>query len=134
MNNCYILIQQIAKKYLFVFYTQKNKEKTMDPISFQGQIKVTTWTRMKDVTQNFKTTEAQDKLLRSVVENMTGERNDIVLPKRQATFLHSLMEKCTGKQIRNITNDKILYRGKDYAIFKDENAYLLDGVKIYLYY
>ncbi len=108
---------------------------SISPISFQGNLIVTTIQRGEHVYKSFDTTEAQDKLICMVAKSLAAPDEVTVLSKKDAKFFHALMEFITNSKIRNIKNEKaIYYNGKDQVEFSDRNANLLGGVKVELNY
>lgn len=108
---------------------------SVSPVSFQGNIVVTTWKRGEYVYKNFPTTEAQDRLIQTVARDMAAPEEVVTLSKRNAKFFHSLLEYITGAKIKNVKNEKALFHnGKDQVEFADHNARLVGGVKVELNY
>jgi len=104
---------------------------SISPISFKGDIALTLWKQGECTYKFFKTTEAQDRLIKSVVENISPAEDLKVLSKKDADFFHKLIEFITNQKIPNVKNEKILYHnGVDNAFYADKDARLVGGVKV----
>lgn len=102
----------------------------MDSVSFQGNITVTTWNKTISSFKNYHTTEAQDRLIKSIAKDM-GEKGEIYsVNKRQANFLYRLIEKFTGREIPKVNTEKVFYNNGDQIVFSDKNPALFDGARI----
>ena len=106
------------------------RSKYMNSVSFQGNLTITTWNKTVSSFKNYPTTEAQDKLIKSIAKDM-GEPG-IVHPvsKRQANFLYRLIERFTGKEIPKVNTEKVFFNNGDQIVFSDKNPALFDGARI----
>ena len=103
----------------------------MNNISFQGKISVYEWKSLdKYVERTFNTSEAQDKLLKTVADSFAKAGTESHVHRRKLNFFHNLVEVITGHKIKNLNNDKKFYNGGDYISYKDENSALLNGVDV----
>lgn len=103
----------------------------MNNVSFQGKISVYEWKTLdKYIEKTFDTTEAQDKLLKTVADSFTKAGSEAHVHKRKLNFFHNLLEEITNYKIKNLKNDKKFYNGGDYISYKDENSGLLHGIDV----
>lgn len=114
-----------------MFYSWKTaRRKYMNSVSFQGNMIITTWNKSVSSSKNYVTTQAQDKLIKLIANDMGKEDEMLSLNKRQANFLYQLLERFTGKKIQKVNNEKVFYHNGDKVIFSDKNPALFDGTRI----
>lgn len=102
----------------------------MNNISFQGNMTITQWNKTVSSFKEYPTTKAQDKFIKRLASSF-GEKGVVeTLPKKKAAFIFKLLEKFTGKPVKNINNEKIFYNGGDNVVFSDRNPALFDGIRV----
>ena len=109
---------------------------TINPVSFQGKITVTTYNHLcksgEDSFITHETTKIQDVLIRSVVKNFVKKEKITILKDNTAKILHEIFEKTIGKKVKNTNAKKVLYFDDNSVMFADKDAKIIDGVKIEL--
>lgn len=102
----------------------------MNSVSFQGNMTITTWNKAVSSFKNYSTTQAQDKLIKSIAQDMGKKGEVLPISKKQANFFYQLVEKFTGREIPKLKTEKVFYNNGDQIIFSDKNPALFDGVRI----
>lgn len=102
----------------------------MNNVSFQGNIVVTSWDKTISSFKNFPTSKAQDKVLKSVINDLGEEKTLISLSKKNTNLIQGFIEKFTGKPLKKINNEKVFYHDGDIAVFSDKNPALFDGERV----
>lgn len=102
----------------------------MNSISFQGSMTITTWNKAISSSKKYPTSEAQDKKIKSIAKSI-GKKGEVnSLNKKQANFIHQLIERFIKKEIPNNNTEKLFYNDGNQIVFSDKNPALFDGMRV----
>ena len=99
------------------------------PVSFKGQLFVSTF---KNGTENFvehKISDAQFKLIKSVVDDFAPAGEVTAVKAQKLTFIYNYLKNILGIQenVSKLKTDKCVYNSFDNIRIYDKNANILNG-------
>ena len=109
-----------------------NSIKAINNISMRGNLVVTTWNNMKPTHHRYKTTRAQDLLVKEFLKGKTEACQESGLSKGNSDFIQKLFEYFTGKTFNNNSAKKSVINHGNEIYIHDNNFKLTDGVEFFL--
>ena len=109
-----------------------NSMNSINNISMRGNLAVTTWHNMKPKRYEFRTSSAQDQLVREFLKGKSELLQETPLSRGNSEFIHKLFEYFTGKTFGEGKAKKIVHDNRQSIHIYDSGYKLNDGVEFIL--
>ncbi len=102
------------------------------PLSFKGQLFVSTFKNGEVKSVEYEISEAQFKLIKSVVNGLAPEGEVTDVKPRKLAFIYSYLKNELGIQenVSKLKTAKSIYNSADYIRIHDINANILNGATL----
>lgn len=107
-------------------------QNNISPVSFKGQIFVSTFEKGTENFVEHNISDAQFKLIKSVIDGFAPAGETTPVSKFKLKFLFDYLKNAVGieQKLDKLKTDKIVYNSADNITIKDENARFLQGIEI----